>query len=413
MEDHESRSIFERYFSDVEFHDRYQADRAQAVDVLIPIIHTNDLWRANLLSIYREIPVARLLLGDGGCIDDSLEIARAFPRVEVLDHRNFVSLGYSIRHLIEAVQTEWFVYLHSDVFLPAGWFDRMAGRRGEFDWFECNQRITVMADYLFDATKLERAYSGSQMGRRAAFDKVIPRIDDDYLYRNEDIIISELVRDAGFRYGKVGETFHFHQVMHKPSRWRRAIKRVSVDLELGRDEEIRANETYVLGMAKYTDPEHITRDIFLSVRTAIDELVRIEAAPRDELLARVKELSPKWHVMLAATWPLKRDSAAYARVRDATADAVIALANAYRWEGVTGVLRKVLRKLWRSVRTVIAYGIIRLARVLGARQQSEANPGVRRDKRLADRVVALAIFFRDYGLVATAKMAMAKLRPSR
>ena len=29
----------------------------------------------------------------------------------------------------------------------------MCARRGEFDWFECNQRITVMADYLLDTTQ--------------------------------------------------------------------------------------------------------------------------------------------------------------------------------------------------------------------------------------------------------------------
>ena len=75
-------------------------------------------------------------------------------------------LGFSIRHLIEATKTEWFVYLHSDVFLPHGWFDAMCARRSEFDWFECNQRITVMADYLLDTTQIARSYSGSQMGRQ-------------------------------------------------------------------------------------------------------------------------------------------------------------------------------------------------------------------------------------------------------
>ena len=55
-------------------------DPSDAVDVLIPVMHTNDLWEANLLSIYREIPVKRLLLGDAGCIDRTVEIARRFPR---------------------------------------------------------------------------------------------------------------------------------------------------------------------------------------------------------------------------------------------------------------------------------------------------------------------------------------------
>ncbi len=246
-------SIFSTYYKLEPLADRFETDRARAVDVIIPIIHTNEMWRANLLSIYREIPVNRLILGDGGCVDDSLDVAREFPRVEVLDHRSFTSLGFSLRHLIEATSTEWFVYLHSDVFLPPGWFDAMSAHRGEYDWFECNQRITVMADYLLDTTKVNRSYSGSQMGRKAAFAKVTPQIDDDYLYRNEDIILAKLLERTGGRYGKVGETHHFHQIMHKPSRWHRAIKRVAIDLDLARDEEIRSNRTYARGIIKYLE----------------------------------------------------------------------------------------------------------------------------------------------------------------
>jgi hypothetical protein len=97
---------------------RFAADSGRAVDVIIPIVHTNELWRSNLISIYREIPVNRLLIGDGGCMDNSLEVARQFPRVEVIDHRSFTSLGYSIRHVIEALEREWIIYLHSRAYLP-------------------------------------------------------------------------------------------------------------------------------------------------------------------------------------------------------------------------------------------------------------------------------------------------------
>src|SRR5437870_3911087 len=99
-----SRTEFHKYFQEREFIDRFARDSSRSVDVIIPVLHTNELWRSNLLSIYREIPVKRLLLGDGGCIDDTIEIARAFPRVRVFDHRSFKSLGFSIRRLIEEVE---------------------------------------------------------------------------------------------------------------------------------------------------------------------------------------------------------------------------------------------------------------------------------------------------------------------
>ena len=188
-------SIFRSYFTQESFFDRFVSDSSDAVDVLIPVMHTNDLWRANLLSIYREIPVKRLLLGDAGCVDRTLDIASQFPRVTVFDHRSYVSLGYSIRKLIEEVRTDWFVYLHSDVYLPPGWFDTMKKFQGHYDWYECRQQLTILLEY----PKPNRYHptSGSRMGRKAAFAEVLPKIDDDYLYRNEDIVLAHLVEEAG------------------------------------------------------------------------------------------------------------------------------------------------------------------------------------------------------------------------
>ena len=70
MRKDEEASIFSRYFGAEPFADRFATDSARALDVIIPIVHTNELWRSNLTSIYREIPVNRLLIGDGGCIDE-------------------------------------------------------------------------------------------------------------------------------------------------------------------------------------------------------------------------------------------------------------------------------------------------------------------------------------------------------
>ena len=162
----EERPILDIYMSpDGPFVDRSAREPANGIDVIIPVMHTNDLWRKNLLSIYREIPVKRLLLGDAGCIDQTLAIAADFPRVTVLDHREFVSLGYSLRKLIEEVRTDWFIYLHSDVYLPAGWFDIMCRHQGTYDWFECRQHLTVLLDFPLELPDW-RSFSGSQMGRR-------------------------------------------------------------------------------------------------------------------------------------------------------------------------------------------------------------------------------------------------------
>lgn len=55
-------SIFREYYADKPFIDRFATEPARAVDVITPVIHTNELWQANLLSFYREVPVHKLLI---------------------------------------------------------------------------------------------------------------------------------------------------------------------------------------------------------------------------------------------------------------------------------------------------------------------------------------------------------------
>lgn len=248
-------SIFREFYTKKPFFDNFVGQPENGVDVIIPVIHTNELWEANLLSFYREIPVHQLIIGDGGCIDDSIEIAKKFPRVNVLNHRDFISLGYSIRNLIEAVETEWFVYLHSDIYLPEGWFEVMQLHQKKFDFYECRQHTTLLVDYPVDYTNYHRALSGAQMGRRNVFDDFLSKIDDDFLYRNEDIIMSELIKLNGHKYGRVDDTFLYHQNMSKPTPSSRKVKRVQIDMEMSRDEDIRAAMMQVKGIIKYIDPD--------------------------------------------------------------------------------------------------------------------------------------------------------------
>jgi glycosyltransferase involved in cell wall biosynthesis len=247
-----SDSIFRRYYSHEIFQDRYHVNPQDAVDVIIPVIHTNELWESNLLSFYREIPIHTLLIGDGGCIDDSLEVTSKFPRVKILDHRNNKSLGYSIRKMIEEVETEWFIYLHSDVYLPEGWFDAMKAHQAEYDWFGCPMQHTIMVEYQVDYGV--RPWAGSQMGRKMAFQQGLNRVDDDYVYRQEDFVFADIVSQAGFKEGRVDDTFHYHQTMYKPSPWSRKVKSVNIDVELSRAEDVRTWTMQVKGIIKYLQP---------------------------------------------------------------------------------------------------------------------------------------------------------------
>lgn len=286
------QSIFQEYYGKQTFIDRYETETDQAVDVIIPIIHTTELWEANLHSIYREIPVNRLIIGDGGCIDNSIDIAKRFPRVLIADHTDYLTLGYSIRKLIETVKTEWFIYLHSDVYLPPNWFETMNKNRSSYDWFECNQQITILADYSLDYNnKIKRPLSGSQMGRKKAFEQVLPQVDDDYLYRNEDIIFAHLIEKAGGRYGRVDETFHYHQLMAKKSAWQREISSVKIELKLGDDEKLRLATMQIHGLIKYIDPSKLHLPAIVKF---IQELEEADQLNRKKFFLWIEETNPKW-----------------------------------------------------------------------------------------------------------------------
>lgn len=288
-----SESIFQRYYKHEQLDDRFARDPNGAIDVLIPVIHTNELWENNLFSIYREVPVNRLVISDGGCKDDSIEIAKRFPRVTVLDHAQYKTLGYCLRKLIEQVETEWFIYVHSDVYLPDGWFDTMRAHQPSYDWFGCPQRITVQVEYpnvdkLFDEL---RPYAGSQMGRKAAFLPGLPAIDDDFVYRQEDFVLAELVERHGFKHGRIEDTFHYHQVMRKESPWARKLKRVAVQVEWSREEEIRAASMQVKGIVKYLRP---SKALVLEAENQIRRLLELDAIMLPELMDWIGNTNPVW-----------------------------------------------------------------------------------------------------------------------
>lgn len=284
-------SIFSEYYQEKPFYDRFLEAEDEGIAVIIPTVHTNELWRANLLSIYREVPVKQLLIGDGGCIDDTLDIAKEFPRVVIHDHRNYKSLGFSIRKLIEAAETEWFIYLHSDVYLPEGWFDKMISHKGEYDWFGCRMQQTVMVE--FDNDYGERPYAGSQIGRKSAFSKGLSQLDDDYVYRQEDFVFSDIVAKSGAKEGKIDDVYHYHQTIKKASAvWNPNNLKVTISQDLSKEENFRVWNTQFRGIVKYLQPT--SRWLVSEAGHGAYTLISMKAISKSDLYAWVNEVNPVW-----------------------------------------------------------------------------------------------------------------------
>ena len=305
-------SIFKRYYRSEPFIDRFLSGAIDAVDVIIPVIHTNELWEANLRSLYREIPINRLLIGDGGCIDDTVSIAKKFPRVVVYDHRQYKSLGYSIRKLIEEVETEWFIYPHSDVYLPEGWFDTMKKYQDSYDWYGCRMCQTALIEY--DGDFEERPWAGAQMAKKKAFEKGLAKIDDDYVYRQEDYVWRKLIQDGGFKEGFVSDTFHYHQLMYKPTPWGRKIAEVKLKLVMSREEEVRMYDTQVRGLVKYLLPDSDWK--IQTMDGGLFRLLELKELNWREFRAWVKATNPAWLPYVSRRRFIRRYIISFIRVID-------------------------------------------------------------------------------------------------
>ena len=251
----ESTQLIRNLFHEYEFIDCAQElENDKKIDVIIPVLHSNDLWRENLISFYREIPINRLIIGDAGCIDDTISIVEKFPRVQIIDHTEISTLGASIADLISRVTTTKFAYLQSDVYLPKGWFMAMESKSQTFPWVGSPMQVVTMLDYSVDYSG-KRPLAGAQLGQTSIFNGLGSFIADDYVYRQEDFVLEEFVRRSGFATGNSFETFHFHQVMRRKTRGMEMnVENISVKLVESKKETDRVSDTQLSGFLKYCDP---------------------------------------------------------------------------------------------------------------------------------------------------------------
>lgn len=295
-------SIYQQYYENTEFIDKFKEDKSVGIDVIIPCYHTNELWKANLHSIYKEIPVSRLLISDGGCIDDSIEVVSKFPRVEVYDHRDSKTLGWCIAQLIKNVNSEHFIYLHSDVYLPEGWYTSMIKHKDKYDWYGCPMQITVMVDYHFDMPG--RPYAGSQIGKKEAFTKGLNNIDDDFIYRQEDFVFNKIVEDAGYKTGKVDGVHHYHQVMYRKTKgYDINVKSVIVNTKNSDTELNKASQSQIRGIVKYLDP--VERYVIKDFMEHAKNMLNNKSITYRDFRSWIKETNPKWLKLFNLSFYLK------------------------------------------------------------------------------------------------------------
>lgn len=193
------------------FFDRKLEDSSlDPIDVIMLTLDAENFLERCLYTIYREVPVNRLLVCDGGSRDQTTDILKKFPRVELHTRPDIGTTGKALEFLISMVETKWFVMIDSDIELSPGWYDEMLKNTVTYDVLENSRRIMAYHFYREDHTKLDpdsRAFDLCHMIRKSAVSDF--HCDDDYVWRYTDIMLRQ-VEKSNHRYGKIDSAYHVH-----------------------------------------------------------------------------------------------------------------------------------------------------------------------------------------------------------
>ncbi|MCW4044685.1 MAG: glycosyltransferase family 2 protein [Candidatus Bathyarchaeota archaeon] len=100
----------------------------QGIDVVVLTMNSEHLLSKCLASIYANVPVKNLIVIDGYSTDATLKIVAEFNRkhgnVKVL--RMNGSRARAREKAVQQVNTEWFMFVDSDVILSKNWFKQAA-----------------------------------------------------------------------------------------------------------------------------------------------------------------------------------------------------------------------------------------------------------------------------------------------
>jgi hypothetical protein len=257
-------------------------------------LNTNFLFEKNLNSIYKNIPVNRLLVGDAGCIDETISCLSRFPRVEIFDHKNFLTSGVCIKDLISKVCTDRFFYLHSDVFIPSRESIAILESNSS-DWIEgYRHHLAIVLDNPIHYFTDERSYSGIQLGNTKLLQLATKNIEDGDLQRNEDIVIAELVKRNDGTFSKEINSVHYHQILDKDGLHEPKINSIVVVKEKNLDWETRNYYIQIRGIVKHLMPKkYLIKEIkycllFLKLHNKyserkIDEILKLNSAWRQHV----------------------------------------------------------------------------------------------------------------------------------
>jgi len=189
----------------------------KTVDVGMITKNSEHCLKECLETIYREIPVNSLIVVDGYSTDRTLEILKKFDEkhenVKVLQDRG--TRATARQKCIENVQTEWFVFVDSDVILSKDWFRRAWKRVGDDVGAVWGPNVDIIPNFYnnFFNSLYYRVEVESFKARGGLHDTLIRReaVEDvnipARLHFYEDAFLLDWIKKKGYKV-EIGEDFY-------------------------------------------------------------------------------------------------------------------------------------------------------------------------------------------------------------
>ena len=238
--------------------------KLEPVEVIMMTLDAVNFLEKGLYSVYREIPVRRLIICDGGSKDGTIEILKKYPRVELHVRPDIRTTGKTLEFLLSLVKTEWFVYIDGETELASKWYDEMCKHKITYDVIENSRRTNAYHFYRELKHKLDpdvRAYSNCHLVRKSAIQDF--HCDDDYLWRAVDIFFRQVVENSHHKYGKISTTNHIHhdteripQESDEEKRFAKFVYQEPKFVIIDEKKFNRMKKNAAKEAVKYLDPEH-------------------------------------------------------------------------------------------------------------------------------------------------------------
>jgi len=281
-------------------------NKIKEVDVMVPVHFIDgNYFGANVQSWFDELPVRRILVGCNNPNKKEYEGIKDFlseyDKIEFIDQRGIKTLGFQITDLMKRMETVFFCYCHADAQPTRHSFlvlEAEIDTKDEDDDRPVGIIESERVSYNYTAPKQypdvyphnyyrNRSFSGYQLIRKEAIESILDKIEDDHVYRNEDIIFQNVCENNGFRYVK-SFGMHVHTTSSKANdRWTPQ----GIELEYHEARKI-TFDMQIKGIVKYCTPDEVTK---IAWRDGFGQCIRENNADLFGFIEDfVKKENPEW-----------------------------------------------------------------------------------------------------------------------